>query len=215
MERVAAKKAKTRPRVSQRECQLALQRVQFLGSEALRPAPQGHNAKPNTQPRPGPMGRLAFLLGIPDRAPRATRVGRAAGLGIRPTTKKKGRGRGCAWSEPNAGVRARLSGLEYLFVRRPRRRRAEGGEGQRKPRSLPQMPCVRPDRRSPLPRGERPPLALLQGPDHVVRRWLEGPCLHSEGEERLGDVGGGHRQTFDMSGGQTHRFLFRTPGSSR
>lgn len=215
MGRVAAKKAKTSRRVSQRECQLALQQVQFLGSEALRPAPQEHNAKPNTQPRPGPMGRLAFLQGIPDWAPRATRVGGAAGLGIRPTTKKKGRGRGCAWSGPNAGVWARPSGLEYLFVRRPRRRRAEGGEGQRKPRSLPQMPCGRPDRRSPLPRGERPPLALLQGPDHVVRRWLEGPCLHSEGEERLGDVGGGHRQTFDMSGGQTHRFLFRTPGSSR
>ena len=66
MGRVAAKKAKTRPRVSQRECQLALQKLQFLGSEALRPAPQGHNAKPNTQPRPGPMGRLAFLQGIPD-----------------------------------------------------------------------------------------------------------------------------------------------------
>ena len=215
MGRVAAKKAQTSRRVSQRECQLALQQVQFLGSEALRPAPQETNAKPNTQPRPGPMGRLAFLQGIHDWAPRATRVGGAAGLGIRPTTKKKGRGRGCAWPGPNAGVWARLSGLEYLFVRRPRRRRAEGGEGQRKSRSLPQMPCVRPDRRSPLPRGERPPLALLQGPDHVVRRWLEGPCLHSEGEERLGDVGGGHRQTSYMSGGQTHRFLFRTSRTTR
>ena len=126
--RVAAKKAKTSPRVSQRECQLALQKLQFLGSEALRPVPQEHNAKPNTQPRPGPMGRLAFLQGIPDWAPRATRVGGAAGLGIRPTTKKKGRGRGCAWSGPNAGVWARPSGLEYLFVRRPRRRRAGKGE---------------------------------------------------------------------------------------
>ena len=97
--RVAAKKAQTSRRVSQRECQLALQQVQFLGSEALRPAPQETNAKPNTQPRPGPMGRLAFLQGIPDWAPRATRVGGAAGLGIRPTTKKRGvvvavRGRG-------------------------------------------------------------------------------------------------------------------------
>ena len=164
---------------------------------------------------PGRWGGWLSCRASPTGAPRATRVGRAAGLGIRPTTKKRGRGRGCAWSGPNAGVWARPSGLEYLFVRRPRRRRAEGGEGQRKSRPRPQMPCGRPDRRSSLPRSERPPLALLRRPDHVVPRWLEGPCLHSEGEERLGDVGGGHRQTFDMSGGQTHRFLFRTPGSSR
>ena len=79
MGRVAAKKAKTRPRVSQRECQLALQQVQFLGSEALRPAPQGHNAKPNTQPRPGPMGRLAFLQGIPDWGASRDARGRSGG----------------------------------------------------------------------------------------------------------------------------------------
>ena len=91
--RVAAKKAKTSRRVSQRECQLALQQVQFLGSEALRPAQKETNAKPNTQPRPGPMGRLAFLQGIPDWGASRDARGRSGGAWDSPHDQKKG-----AWS---------------------------------------------------------------------------------------------------------------------
>ena len=91
--------------------------------------------------------------------------------------------------------------------------RAEGGggEGARKSRPLPQITSGHPDRRSTLPRGERPPLALLQRADRAVPRWRRGPCRPSEGAEPDGDVGEITAKLSDVSGGQTHRLISPTP----
>ena len=96
------------------------------------------------------------------------------------------------------------------------RARAEGGggEGRRKSRPLPQITSGHPDRRSTLPRGERPPLALLQRADRAVPRWRRGPCRPSEGAEPDGDVGEITAKLSDVSGGQTHRLFSPTPAAA-
>ena len=103
-------------------------KMQAASSQAFPCSPAPQNS-PRTFDRPTPGHFFARMTPMgAQRQIFSHARGRSGGAWDSPHDQKKGRGRGCAWSGPNAGAWARPSGLEYLFVRRPRRRRAGKGE---------------------------------------------------------------------------------------